>query len=92
MASQTTHAIAILRLKHLDSFFENLRLFFCLQSSKKMGFRLPSIRQASFMASQATSKFVDAPKGYFAVYVGEKQAVHDSRIIFEPAFIPRLVE
>jgi len=62
LASQTTHAIAILRLKHLDSFFENLRLFFCLQSSKKMGFRLPSIRWASFIASQATSKFVDVLK------------------------------
>ncbi|KAK7258013.1 hypothetical protein RIF29_32390 [Crotalaria pallida] len=38
-----------------------------------MGFRLPSIRRASFTASQASSKVVDVPKGYVAVYVGENQ-------------------
>ena len=37
-----------------------------------MGFRLPSLRRASFAATQAASKAVDVPKGYFAVYVGEK--------------------
>ncbi|XP_061363218.1 auxin-induced protein X10A-like [Gastrolobium bilobum] len=38
-----------------------------------MGFRLPTIRRASFSASQAASKSVEVPKGYLAVYVGEKQ-------------------
>jgi len=38
-----------------------------------MGFRLPTIRRASLTARQATSKSEDIPKGYFAVYVGEKQ-------------------
>ncbi|WVZ02725.1 hypothetical protein V8G54_023531 [Vigna mungo] len=38
-----------------------------------MGFRLPAIRRASFAARQTTSKSEDVPKGYFAVYVGEKQ-------------------
>jgi len=33
-----------------------------------MGFRLPGIRRASFAANQASS----VPKGYLAVYVGEK--------------------
>ncbi|CAJ1933661.1 unnamed protein product [Sphenostylis stenocarpa] len=37
-----------------------------------MGFRLPGIRRASFSANQASSKAVEVPKGYLAVYVGEK--------------------
>ncbi|KAF7841120.1 auxin-induced protein X10A-like [Senna tora] len=38
-----------------------------------MGFRIPGIRKASFTASQGASKFVEVPKGYVAVYVGEKR-------------------
>ena len=38
-----------------------------------MGFRLAGIRRrTSFTANQASSKAVDVPKGYLAVYVGEK--------------------
>ncbi|KAL2329040.1 hypothetical protein Fmac_022467 [Flemingia macrophylla] len=37
-----------------------------------MGFRLSGIGKALFSANQASSKLVDAPKGYLAVYVGEK--------------------
>ncbi|WVZ01643.1 hypothetical protein V8G54_022449 [Vigna mungo] len=37
-----------------------------------MGFRLPGIKKVLFAANQASSKAVDAPKGYLAVYVGEK--------------------
>ena len=37
-----------------------------------MGFRLPGIRRASFAENQASSKAVEVPKGYLAVYVGEK--------------------
>ncbi|KAK7264213.1 hypothetical protein RJT34_31818 [Clitoria ternatea] len=37
-----------------------------------MGFRLPSIRRPSFSATQAISKGVEVPKGYLAVYVGDK--------------------
>jgi len=37
-----------------------------------MGFRLPGIRHSSFSASQSSSKQVEVPKGYFAVYVGEE--------------------
>ncbi|KAI4332783.1 hypothetical protein L6164_017664 [Bauhinia variegata] len=37
-----------------------------------MGFRLPGIRRASFAANQASSKSVEVPKGYLAVYVGEE--------------------
>ncbi|XP_027910710.1 auxin-induced protein 6B-like [Vigna unguiculata] len=37
-----------------------------------MGFGLPGIRKVLFAANQASSKAVDAPKGYLAVYVGEK--------------------
>ncbi|WVZ02726.1 hypothetical protein V8G54_023532 [Vigna mungo] len=52
----------------------NLRLFFFLKRAQKMGFRLPTIRRASsFTARQASSKSENIPKGYFAVYVGEKQ-------------------
>jgi len=38
-----------------------------------MGFRLNVIRRASFTASQAALKSSEVPKGYVAVYVGEKQ-------------------
>ncbi|CAL0313209.1 unnamed protein product [Lupinus luteus] len=34
-----------------------------------MGFRLPAIRRTSF---RSASKDVEVPKGYLAVYVGEK--------------------
>ncbi|XP_020214393.1 auxin-induced protein 6B-like [Cajanus cajan] len=37
-----------------------------------MGFHLLAIRRASFTTSQAASKSVEVPKGYLAVYVGEK--------------------
>ncbi|QCD88677.1 SAUR family protein [Vigna unguiculata] len=37
-----------------------------------MGFRLLGIRKASLPAIQASSKAVDVPKGYLAVYVGDK--------------------
>jgi SAUR family protein len=40
----------------------------------KMGFRFPGIiRRASFSGNRSASKAVDVPKGYLAVYVGEKQ-------------------
>jgi len=38
-----------------------------------MGFRLPGIRRPSVTATQATSKPVEVPKGYLAVYVGVKR-------------------
>ncbi|XP_027911827.1 auxin-induced protein 15A-like [Vigna unguiculata] len=37
-----------------------------------MGFRLPGIRKVISAANHASSKAVDAQKGYLAVYVGEK--------------------
>ncbi|KAK7405037.1 hypothetical protein VNO78_06189 [Psophocarpus tetragonolobus] len=37
-----------------------------------MGFRLAVIRKSLFAANQGSSKTVEAPKGYLAVYVGEK--------------------
>nr|XP_004506987.1 auxin-induced protein 15A-like [Cicer arietinum] len=37
-----------------------------------MGFRLNVIRQASLTSIQAASKSAKVPKGYVAVYVGEK--------------------
>ncbi|WVZ02819.1 hypothetical protein V8G54_023625 [Vigna mungo] len=37
-----------------------------------MGFRLHGIRKAFFAANQASSKAGDVPKGFLAVYVGEK--------------------
>ncbi|KAG5000316.1 hypothetical protein AAZX31_08G154000 [Glycine max] len=37
-----------------------------------MGFRLPSIRRSSFAANQTSSKAVEVPKGYLAVYIGER--------------------
>ncbi|XP_014524411.1 auxin-induced protein 15A-like [Vigna radiata var. radiata] len=37
-----------------------------------MVFRLPGIRKTISVGNQASSKAVDAQKGYLAVYVGEK--------------------
>jgi len=37
-----------------------------------MGFRLPLMRRTLFAGNHTSSKAVDVPKGYFAVYVGEK--------------------
>ncbi|XP_057456522.1 auxin-induced protein 15A-like [Lotus japonicus] len=37
-----------------------------------MGFRLTGIKKALLAANRASSKAVDVPKGYLAVYVGEK--------------------
>jgi len=39
-----------------------------------MGFRFPGIiRRASFSTNRAISKAADVPRGYLAVYIGEKQ-------------------
>ncbi|KAK2435163.1 auxin-induced protein 6B [Trifolium repens] len=39
-----------------------------------MGFRFSGIiKRASLVANRTTSKVVDMPKGYLAVYVGEQQ-------------------
>ncbi|KAK7258014.1 hypothetical protein RIF29_32391 [Crotalaria pallida] len=38
-----------------------------------MSFHLPAIRRTSYSAGHAASKCVLVPKGYLAVYVGEKQ-------------------
>ncbi|KAK7274330.1 hypothetical protein RIF29_15414 [Crotalaria pallida] len=38
-----------------------------------MGFRLPGIQRTLFSVSQVASRGVEVPKGYLAVYVGEKQ-------------------
>ncbi|XP_027355569.1 auxin-induced protein X10A-like [Abrus precatorius] len=46
--------------------------FLDITSTFEIGFRLPSIRRASFVASQASLKVVNVPKGYVVVYVGEK--------------------
>ncbi|KAI4332785.1 hypothetical protein L6164_017666 [Bauhinia variegata] len=37
-----------------------------------MGFRLPGIRRASFSVNQASSRSLEVPKGYLAVYVGQE--------------------
>ncbi|XP_014511332.1 auxin-induced protein 15A-like [Vigna radiata var. radiata] len=37
-----------------------------------MGFRLPGSKKTLFAVSQASSRAANAPKGYLAVYVGEK--------------------
>jgi len=38
-----------------------------------MGFRIPGIiRQASFSTSKTTRKGLEVPKGYLAIYVGDK--------------------
>ncbi|ESW07897.1 hypothetical protein PHAVU_009G001500 [Phaseolus vulgaris] len=54
-----------------------------------MGFRLPGIRRSSFSAGQASScKDTEVPKGYLAVYVGEKMKRFSIPVLFlnEPLF------
>ncbi|WVZ18877.1 hypothetical protein V8G54_006199 [Vigna mungo] len=54
-----------------------------------MGFRLPSIRRSSFSGSQTFScKDAEVPKGYLAVYVGEKMKRFLIPVLFlnEPLF------
>ncbi|CAK8576696.1 unnamed protein product [Lathyrus sativus] len=54
-----------------------------------MAFRFPSmIRRASFSANRASSKAVDMPKGYLAVYVGEemKRFVIPISYLNQPSF------
>ncbi|CAL9021627.1 unnamed protein product [Prunus brigantina] len=47
---------------------------FPLENIKTMGFRLPGIvNSKKGLNKAATSKTLDIPKGYFAVYVGESQ-------------------
>ena len=66
------------------SFFQVLRIPFLILLSpwehKSMGFRLPGIVSAKrnlvrslSNSKQTASKTIDVPKGYFAVYVGERQ-------------------
>jgi len=41
--------------------------------TKTMGFRIPGIiRQASFSTAKTTRRGLEVPKGYLAIYVGDK--------------------
>ncbi|KAK4258536.1 hypothetical protein QN277_004978 [Acacia crassicarpa] len=53
-----------------------------------MGFHLPRIRRASFVARQGVSKSMQVPKGYLAVYVGEqfKRFVISMSCLNHPSF------
>ncbi|KAE9620336.1 putative small auxin-up RNA [Lupinus albus] len=53
-----------------------------------MGFHFPSIRRASFTSNQASTKVVNVPKGYIAVYVGEntKRFVIPISYLNQPSF------
>ncbi|XP_020215135.1 auxin-induced protein 6B [Cajanus cajan] len=53
-----------------------------------MGFRLPGTRRASFAANQASSKALEVPKGYLAVYVGDrmKRFVIPISYLTQPSF------
>ncbi|CAJ1978816.1 unnamed protein product [Sphenostylis stenocarpa] len=53
-----------------------------------MGFRLPGMKKALFAANQVSSKAVEAPKGYLAVYVGEemKRFVIPVSYLNQPSF------
>ncbi|XLR56128.1 hypothetical protein HN51_010449 [Arachis hypogaea] len=52
----------------IKSFKNNLFLFSFEQQEETMAFRIPGIRKASLSASKGTN----VPKGYLAVYVGDK--------------------
>jgi len=71
-----TQILPIQKNSKFKSLFQEFAKLFCCQVSNPvkttMGFRLPGTRKTLFAANQASSKVVDAPKGYLAVYVGEK--------------------
>ena len=61
-----------LKQSNLDTFILHLRNSSYFFKTFEMGFRLPAaIRRASFSSNQ-TSKVLNVPKGYLAVYVGEQ--------------------
>ena len=61
------------RLISLQLFDEICEIICCVEQQKIMGFRIVGIvRRTSFSTTQAASKRVDVPKGYAAVYVGDK--------------------
>ena len=53
-----------------------------------MGFHVPGIKRASFTFSREVSKSVDVPKGYLAVYIGEKmkRSVIPITYLSQPSF------
>ncbi|KAH1142891.1 hypothetical protein GLYMA_12G126700v4 [Glycine max] len=55
---------------------------------QQIGFRLPGIRKTSVAANQASSKALEVPKGYLAVYVGDKmrQFVIPVSYLNQPSF------
>ncbi|CAJ1973010.1 unnamed protein product [Sphenostylis stenocarpa] len=60
-----------------------------------MGFRLPGIiRRSSFSASKSSSKVLEVPRGYLAVYVGEnmKRFLIPVSFLNEPLFQELLSE
>ena len=74
--SNTSHPIP--EVSELKNFFRIRLLWYqyntcCVEQQKIMGFRIAGIvRRTSFYTTQAASKRVDVPKGYAAVYVGDK--------------------
>ena len=73
----TTKIIHILENLEFKNFHLLYKSYLTLSSQVSthttMGFRLPGIRKTSFSANKlASPKVMDVPKGYVAVYVGEK--------------------
>ncbi|XP_050884176.1 auxin-induced protein X10A [Lathyrus oleraceus] len=70
--NHSSHTLKHQKSSSLLSSTTSLRSFYCEETKTRMGFHLPGIRRSSFSASQVSSKEVEVPKGYLAVYVGEK--------------------
>ncbi|KAF7841130.1 Auxin-induced protein 15A [Senna tora] len=60
--------------------FCDLKVLIPQLQAKGMGFHLPGIKRASITASHGASKSMEVPKGYVAVYVGEKMKSLDLTI------------
>jgi len=73
-SSNTSHCISqVSEFKYFFHIQLVLCTICCVEQQNTMGFRIAGIiRRASFSTTQAASKRVEVPKGYLAVYVGDK--------------------
>ncbi|CAJ1973011.1 unnamed protein product [Sphenostylis stenocarpa] len=86
--SHPTGGLTIPHLRQHHAISHLMDPIFLIFQTFEMGFRFPAIRRTSFTSSPASSKAVNVPKGYLAVYVGErmKRFVIPMAYLNQPSF------